>query len=158
MLPLIIGFFFLMVVMSSGGYLLQAVTTEKENRMVEVMMTSVSPFTMIGGKALGLVGVALTQFALWALLAVIGIVIAAQFLPVLRGLRVPWGFLGIAALYFLPAYALVAAMMTAVGGMVSEARQGQQIAGVFNMMFVVPYFPWAVYEPSGTSTNAEADL
>ncbi len=140
LLPFAAGMFFVFAVMMSAGYLLQVVTDEKENRTIEVMVTSLSPEQLIGGKALGLMGVALTQISVWVLAAVIGIVIGAQFMPALRGLRVPWDFIGVSVLYFLPAYALIAGMMTAVGGMVTESRQGQQIAGVLNMMFVAPYF------------------
>jgi ABC-2 type transport system permease protein len=139
-LPFVIGFFFLMVVMSSGGYLLQAVTTEKENRMVEVMMTSVSPFTLIAGKALGLIGVALTQILVWIIALAIALVIGAREVSWLREVKVPWDTLGITALYFLPTFVLLAGMMITVGSMVTELQHGQQISGFFNLLFMVPFF------------------
>ncbi len=71
LMPLVIGMFFIFVVMGSAGYLLQAVTTEKENRMVEVMFTSVSPLQLIGGKAVGLMGVAFTQIGIWVVALVV---------------------------------------------------------------------------------------
>jgi ABC-2 type transport system permease protein len=139
-LPFIIGFFFIMVVMSSGGYLLQAVTTEKENRMVEVMMTSVSSLQMIGGKALGLIAVALTQVGVWLLALALALVIIRGQVPWLADIRVPWTTLGVAALLFLPTYVLLAGMMITVGSMVTELQHGQQIAGFFNLLFALPFF------------------
>jgi ABC-2 type transport system permease protein len=139
-LPFVIGFFFIMVVMSSGGYLLQAVTTEKENRMVEVMMTSVSPLQMIGGKALGLIAVALTQVAVWLLALAVALVVIRGQAPWLADIRVPWTTLGIAALFFLPTYVLLAGLMITVGSMVTELQHGQQIAGFFNLLFALPFF------------------
>ena len=56
----------------------------------------------------------------------------------MRTIRIPWGFVLVAALYFLPAFGLIAAMMTAIGGAVTEMRQGQQIAGLLNMLFILP--------------------
>jgi ABC-2 type transport system permease protein len=139
-LPFVIGFFFIMVVMSSGGYLLQAVTTEKENRMVEVMMTSVSPLQMIGGKALGLIAVALTQVAVWLLALALALVVIRGQVSWLADIRVPWTTLGIAALFFLPTYVLLAGLMITVGSMVTELQHGQQIAGFFNLLFAAPFF------------------
>lgn len=139
-LPFVIGFFFIMVVMSSGGYLLQAVTTEKENRMVEVMMTSVSPLQMIGGKALGLIAVALTQVAVWLLALAVALVVIRGQVSWLADIRVPWTTLGLAALFFLPTYVLLAGLMITVGSMVTELQHGQQIAGFFNLLFALPFF------------------
>ncbi len=65
LLPFVAGFFFVYAVLSSAGYLLQAVTTEKENRTVEIMATTLSPDHLIAGKAAGLLAVALTQLAVW---------------------------------------------------------------------------------------------
>lgn len=138
--PLVLGMFFVFVVMGSGGYLLQAVTTEKENRTVEVMFTSVSPLQLIGGKALGLMGVALTQIGVWLLALVVGLVVAANYVDFLAGFTIPWMFLVVMALFFLPSYALVAGIMITVGSMVEDLQQGQQISGLVNLLFLVPFF------------------
>jgi ABC-2 type transport system permease protein len=140
LLPFVIGFFFIMVVMSSGGYLLRAVTTEKENRMVEVMMTTVSPLTLIGGKAVGLIGVALTQILVWLIALAVGLAFASKQVPWLSDLPIPGTTLLFAALYFLPTYVLLAGMMITVGSMVTELQYGQQIAGYFNLLFLMPFF------------------
>lgn len=139
-LPLLTGLFFVFIVMGSAGYLLQAVTTEKENRMVEVMFTSLSPMQLIGGKALGLMGVALTQIGIWAAALAVGLLFLSRQVDFLRGVTVDWRFLGLVALYFLPTYALVTGMMITLGSMVTELQQGQQIAGVLNLLFIVPFF------------------
>ncbi len=140
LLPFVAGMFFSFATMTAAGYLLQAVTTEKENRTVEVMATSLSPLQLVGGKALGLMAVALTQLLVWVAALAVGLVIAAQFWPEVRAVQAPWGLLGVTALYFLPAYALVAGLMVAIGGMVTETRQGQQISGIVNLLFVMPFF------------------
>lgn len=139
-LPLVVGMFFVFVVMGSSGYLLQAVTTEKENRMVEVMFTSLSPAQLIGGKALGLMGVALTQIGVWVAALTIGLFFVGREFGFLGDIRMDWRFLGVVALYFLPTYALVAGLMITLGSMVTELQQGQQIAGVLNLLFIAPFF------------------
>ncbi len=139
-LPFVIGFFFIIVVMSSGGYLLQAVTTEKENRMVEVMMTSVSPLQLIGGKALGLIGVALTQVGVWLVALLAALVWGSTQVAWLRDIQIPGTTIVLAALWFLPTYVILAGMMITVGSMVTETNQGQQISGFFNLLFALPFF------------------
>jgi ABC-2 type transport system permease protein len=139
-LPFVASFFFVMVVMTSGGYLLQAVTTEKENRTMEIMITSLTPGQLVSGKAAGLMAVSLTQIGIWTLAVVVGLIVGAQYFAPLRQAQVPWGMLGIAALYFLPSYVLVAGIMVAIGSAITEIQQGQQVAGLINLLFFVPFF------------------
>jgi ABC-2 type transport system permease protein len=138
--PFVAAFFFVFAVMNAGSYMLQAVTDEKENRTIEVLATSLRPEELIGGKALGLMSVGLTQLGIWILTGAIALLAASPFVPEVQGLRIPWSFLVIVALFFVPAYALIAGLMTAVGGMVTDLRQGQQITGILNLFFTLPFF------------------
>ena len=139
-LPFGAAFLFVFIVMGSSGYLLQVVTDEKENRTMEIMITSVSPNQLISGKAFGLMAVALTQVALWLVVMAIALWIGSFFFPQLTDIRMPWSLVLLIALFFLPAYGLVAGLMTAIGSSVTELQQGQQISGIINLLFVVPFF------------------
>ncbi|MCP4164730.1 MAG: ABC transporter permease [Chloroflexi bacterium] len=139
-LPFFVGMFFVFVVMGSAGYLLRAISTEKENRMVEVMFTSVAPSHLILGKTLGLMAVALTQVAIWVTALLAAVIIGARFVPFLQVLAIPWSFALIVILFFLPTYALVAGIMITVGSMFADMQQGQQVAGMVNLLFVFPFF------------------
>ncbi len=140
LLPFVAGFFFIYAVLSSAGYLLQAVTTEKENRTVEVMATTLSPDHLIAGKALGLLAVALTQLAVWGAAIVVGLVLGATLEPALSVVQIPWTLLLVVLLYFLPSFALIGGMMIAIGSVFSEMQQGQQVAGILNLLFMAPFF------------------
>lgn len=137
---LVLSMFFVFVVMASGGYLLRAVSTEKENRTVEVMFTSVSPLQLITGKALGLMAVALTQIGVWVVTLLVAAGVVSRFVDFLRDFVVPWNLAGVMLLYFLPTYALVAGMMILIGSVFTDMQQSQQIAGVVNMVFMAPIF------------------
>jgi len=139
-LPFIGTAFFFITTMSASGYMLQAVADEKENRMMEVMVTSITPTQLIGGKAVGLLAAALTQLAIWIVAAVIGLIIAAPFVPELQYAELPWAYVGLMALFFFPSYALIAAIMVAVGAAITDMQQGQQLAGLLNMLFLLPIF------------------
>jgi ABC-2 type transport system permease protein len=140
LLPFVVGFLFIMVVMSSGGYMLQAVTTEKENRMIEVLFTSLSPLQLVAGKTLGLIGVAFTQLLIWLLALVIGMTIAAGQVDFLANAIIKWDVILVVLLYFIPTYALVAGIMITLGSMVSELQYAQQISGLINLLFIFPLF------------------
>ena len=139
-IPFVVALIFVLVVMTSASYMLQVVADEKENRTVEILITSISPEQLIGGKALGLMGVALTQIAAWLVAVVLAIWVGARFVGPMRGIQVPWDTMLVIAVYFLPAYALVVGLMTVIGSAVGEPQQGQQIAGVLNMLFMLPLF------------------
>jgi ABC-2 type transport system permease protein len=138
--PFAVVMLFIFAVMTSAGYLLQVVTDEKENRTMEILVTSLRPIHMIMGKSLGLMALALTQLGIWVLAVGLAIAVGSRFWEPLQGIAVPWTSLGLMALFFLPSYALIAGMMTAIGGAVTEARQGQQVAGILNLLFVLPLF------------------
>lgn len=140
LLPFAAGFFFVYAVISSAGYLLQAVATEKENRTVEIMATTLAPDHLIAGKAAGLLAVALTQLGVWAATIVLGLAIGAALEPALRAIQTPWTMLAVALLYFLPSFALIAGMMIAIGSVFGEVQQGQQVAGILNLLFMAPFF------------------
>ncbi|MCO6452933.1 MAG: ABC transporter permease [Caldilineales bacterium] len=139
-LPFFIGMFFVFVVLGSSGFLLQAISSEKENLTVEVMFTSTSPSRLVGGKVLGLLAVALTQIGLWLLVLVLGVTFASRYVDFLQGLQVSMPFLLLVLVFFLPTYALIAGITTAIGSIVGELQHGQQIAGLINLLFVMPFF------------------
>lgn len=138
--PFVAAFLFIIAVMNAGGYMLAAVTEEKENRTIEILSTSLRPEELIGGKALGLMGVGLSQLLIWVLAGVFGLLVLAQYVVEIRDITFPWSILGVVGAFFLPAYALMAGMMTMIGGMVQDTKHGQQIAGIVNMLFTLPFF------------------
>ncbi len=58
------------------------------------------------------------------------------------------------AMFFVPTFALIAGMMITIGSMVTETRQGQQIAGALNMLFTLPFFFIVVFFTAPNSTLA----
>jgi ABC-2 type transport system permease protein len=139
-LPLVAGVLFMVAIMTSAGYLLQAVTTEKENRTMELVITAVSPEQLMTGKALGLMGVSLTQLAAWVVTGGIAVWVTTQGLELTSLGQVPWSTVGVILAFFFPGYALVGGIMAAIGSAVTEQRQGQQIAAILNLVFMAPFF------------------
>jgi len=154
--PLAVGMFFIFAVMGASGYFLQAITDEKENRTMEIAITSLSPWQLISGKSIGLISIALTQFAIW-LASIFGAwMIARQVFPEIQGVRLPWDILLVFAIFFIPSFALIGGMMAAIGSAVTEFQEGQQISGILSLLFTFPLFltalvfanpdsPWLIF-------------
>jgi ABC-2 type transport system permease protein len=140
LIPMALGMFFLFSIMSTTGYLLQAVTEEKENRTVEVMTTSLSANQLIGGKTAGIIAVALTQVFVWVAVGALGLVVGARFLEPLRELHVSASFVVTMVLFFVPSYVLAAGIIVALGSVVTDFQQGQQISGVLITFFLLPLY------------------
>lgn len=140
LLPFGMSFFLYFAITIASGYMLQAVTDEKENRTMEIMVTSISPSELVGGKAVGLMGVALTQILVWLIAAAVGLLIAGRFFAAISLAGLPWNTLILVALFFLPTFALISGLMTAIGAAVTEQQQGQQISGIINLLFIFPVF------------------
>jgi ABC-2 type transport system permease protein len=137
-LPFVATFFFFFATMSAAGYMLGVVATEKENRTMEVMVTSVTPGQLIGGKTVGLLAAALTQLAVYVIAAVVGLLLAAPYVPELQQVTAPWDYVTLMLLFFFPSYVLVSSAMVAIGAAVTEVQQGQQVAGILSLFFMLP--------------------
>jgi ABC-2 type transport system permease protein len=139
-IPFAASFLFIFSTMTSSGYMLQAVTDEKENRTMEIILTSLTPAQLIGGKSIGLLAVAFTQIAIYILTVLIGLRIATPYVEALQQARISWPYMGIMISFFIPTFALFSGMMITVGSAVSDFQQGQQFVGLLNMIFLVPLF------------------
>ena len=139
-LPFVAGFMFMLAINISGGYLLQAVVEEKENRTMEIIITSISPSQLMTGKVLGNLSVGLTQLVIWLIFGAVGVGFVMRLFPELQSSQLDTGFLLLMVLTFLPAFVMVAAMMAALGATATEAREAQQIAGIFTIPIAIPFW------------------
>lgn len=69
MLLMYVTFMFIIIY---GVRVMRSVLEEKNNRVVEIIISSVKPFELMMGKILGVTMVALTQFIVWITMSVIG--------------------------------------------------------------------------------------
>jgi ABC-2 type transport system permease protein len=139
-IPIIAGITFIIVVLTSGGYLLQAVVEEKENRTMEIVITSVTPTQLMTGKTIGNISVGLTQLVIWLLFAWIGIAVAGNFFPFLRDISIPGRMIVVMLLVFLPAFVMVAAIMSTIGAIMTEMSEAQQVSGLVSLLVTIPFY------------------
>jgi len=80
-LPMVFVAIFMISIFMTSGYLLQSVTEEKENRVVEIVLSSIPATPLMAGKVLGLGGAGLTQVAIWVGSALVAIPLLSSQVP-----------------------------------------------------------------------------
>lgn len=152
LLPYAFALLFVTITFTTSGYLLQAVTEEKEDRVMEILATTVSPGRMIMGKVLGLSGVGLTQTLIWLLIGLVSAVAISRDTSWLAEISLPWQIAALAVAYFLLGYLLIASCYTAIGASVPTPQEAQPLAGPVSLLAMAPFFLLIVIlsNPNGT--------
>ena len=133
-------------VMMGGQSLLTTTIEEKSNRVIEVLLSAVSPLELMAGKILGQMGVSLVALGLYVAL---GLVLLLSF--ALLGLLDPW-LLFYLMVFFVITYLVVGSLMVAVGAAVNEMNEAQSLATPIMMMLLIPVMLSApiMREPNST--------
>jgi ABC-2 type transport system permease protein len=134
------GILFIVVVFTSSGYLMQALVEEKENRTMEIIVTSVSPEQLMAGKVLGNLCVGLTQLLVWMGCIVIAILVGQQSVTWMQNIQISKETILIFVLIMLPGFIMVAGLMAMLGATVTEAREAQQWTSLISLPVVAPYW------------------
>ena len=151
-IPMVISFLFVIAVMTSGGYLLQALVEEKENRTMEIVVTSVSPNELMAGKIIGNLSVGLTQLLAWTVVAAAVLIGFGDRIPFMQNLQVPWNELILSLLLMLPAFVFTSALMAIIGSTVTETQEASQVTGLITLPIFLPYYflSFILQNPNGT--------
>jgi ABC-2 type transport system permease protein len=137
-LPVIFGMLFVFAIFFTSGFLLQSVSEEKENRVIEIILSSVSSRQLLAGKVLGLGVAGLMQIVVWLAAIRVFADLASVNIPVLSDLSISSGFIAVGVIYFILGYLLFAALFAGIGSMGSTARESQGLSGILAMPAVVP--------------------
>lgn len=153
-LGIVLGMLLYMIIIIYGQMVLTSVVEEKASRVIDVMVTSATPFQLMMGKILGIAAVAVTQIAIWAVL----VISASKFLlPALMPadaatsgdamLSAILGTIGDAGylamiftymlLFILGGFLLYASLYAASGSAVDSVQDGQQFNSIIMMPIII---------------------
>ena len=128
-----------------GAFIMRGVLEEKNNRIVEVIISSVRPTELMLGKIVGIGLVGLTQYAVWALFAF------ALTLPGLVGLMglsggtipsIPGATILAFVVFFLLGYFLYAGLYAALAAPFNTEQEAQQLVMIPGMMLIMASMMW----------------
>jgi ABC-2 type transport system permease protein len=150
--PFIAGVMFIIVVMTSGGYLLQAVVEEKENRTMEIVITSVTPNQLMTGKIIGNIAVGLSQLIIWLAFGWIALLVGGLLWPPLQDFSLPADFALVLIALLFPSFIMISAIMAAIGSTMTEMQEAQQVSGLFSLPITIPFYLTTplMMNPNGT--------
>ena len=139
LLPLAFSMLFTLSIFASSGFLLQSVIEEKENRIMEVILSSVSHEDLLKGKIIGLGALGLTQILIYLIVAA-GIILLnpVALLLIASQIHISIPLLVAGIIYFFMGYIIFASIMAGVGSVATTSREGQQIAGIFSLAGAFP--------------------
>lgn len=137
--------------MMSAGYLLQGTAQEKENKMVEVLLSSADPDEILTGKLLGLGSAGLLQVLVWfGMLIFAGLVLLGAMQ--VGGVEIPWFGMITGLFFFLAGYLFLGSLMLGTGSLGSNMRESQQFSMIWTLPTIIPlvFMQILVFEPHGT--------
>lgn len=137
-LPFIFSMLLLISVFVGSGSLLQSVAEEKENRMVEMLVTSTSPMSIMLGKVLGLGTAGLLQISIWLISAFIAIPRISDQFDGLSSLRLDLDLAVLLIGFYFAGYFLFGALMASIGAASTSVREASQISAVVTLPAVIP--------------------
>lgn len=152
-LPLIVALLFAFLVMTVAATLMEAMAAEKQNRTIEIVVSSISPGQMMAGKIIGVVGMALLLAASWVAILLGFAWFGANVMAWdwLQGISIDGRDLALLLVVALPSFVFVAALIVALGATVVDAQEAQQLGAVAFLIIFVPIYLFFVFgdNPNG---------
>jgi ABC-2 type transport system permease protein len=138
-IPFVFGILLALSIIFSSTYLLQGLGEEKENRLIEILLSSVSARELLTGKVLGMGVAGLAQVAVWVISTPFLLNVASSSIGGLAStIKLPPDFVVLAIVYFILGYLLFAVISAAIGAISSNSREGQQLIGIFTIPALIP--------------------
>lgn len=156
-----------LLVVIYGSMIMQSVIEEKNNRIVEIILSSIEPFKLLMGKILAVALAGLTQFVLWVMLSgivmiITSIILSTSFSPTHLIDSAPtsdmnnalamefahelevglknfnWNILWLFPIYFLGGFLLFGSIYAALGSAVDNIQDGQQFVMPLTFVSMLP--------------------
>ena len=136
MLPGAFMVLLLLAVMTGGQHILLSTVEEKQSRVVEVLLSAVSPMQLLAGKILGQLCVG---FVMLGLYGGMGLVALTSFALL--------GFVDLSLIFYLVIFYLIAyftlgSWMAAIGSAVNEITEAQSLMMPVMMTMMIPWLLW----------------
>lgn len=135
-LPLLFAIAMMIVTMFSADRLLRGLVEEKQNRVIEILLSSVSADQLLAGKVLGLGFIGLIQLAIWTLLAFLPASVFFTFFT-LEGSK-----LLVCLVLFLLGYFQLATLVLGLGSMGNTFQEASQWSMICSMLAMSPLMLW----------------
>jgi ABC-2 type transport system permease protein len=150
-LPMIMLVLFYIFITTGSSLLLRSISAEKENRVMEILMLSLSPLQVLAGKIIGLGIAGFLQMAAWVGTVYVSLRIGGQTLSLPPGFQIPSSLLAWGLVFFLLGYAVYASLMAGAGALVPTLKETTQAVWVVMLPIFAGYLVglFLLEEPHG---------
>jgi len=153
--PAVFLVLFYLLIAFFGSQMLTSTTEEKENRVIEMILTTIEARTLIVGKIISLVALAFLQGALMILPVVVGYLLLHNQLNLpsidLSTIPVNWGRIGVSAAIFVASFTLFTGLLVLVGSAVPTAKEAGQFFGLVMTLLFGPLYAVTLFVSSPDS-------
>lgn len=144
-----------MAIFSWGVTISRSIVEEKGSRVIEVLLSSLTPRDLMLGKLVGVGLAGMTQLSIWAVvgLAMSGYAATSAF-AMMSSFEIPPAVFGYLMLYFLLGFLLYSALFMTVGAACSTEQDAQQFQGLITLPMIVPLMTLMLLIQNPASTFA----
>jgi ABC-2 type transport system permease protein len=140
-IPGIFSFLLALSLAFSSAYVLQGLGEEKENRLMEILLSSVSTRQLIIGKVLGIGTAGLAQVVVWVISIPFLLNLASSSIGgFISTIQIPANFLVLGVAYFILGYLLFAVLSAGVAAISATVREAQGLAAIFTLFAIAPFW------------------
>ncbi len=142
---------FYFVIIMSSSLLLNSVTVEKQNQVIEILMSSITSRQLLTGKIVGLGTTGLLQTVIWFGTGYILLRFSGRTFDLPPGFELPPSILVWGIVFFVLGYVVYASLMAALGALVPNLKEGSQSTILVIWPTIIPMFLISILieEPHG---------
>ncbi len=145
MVPFAFMYLIFIGIVGMGQHMISSIIEEKNSRIIEVLLSALSPFELMAGKIVGLAAVGLSVMAVWG----VGAYAAARW----QGMQVDVSadLLVYSLIYYVLGFVLFGAILAGVGSICNTIKETQSLMMPIMLVFVIPMVAWPrlAQEPNG---------
>jgi len=140
-IPAIFGAMLALALVFTSTYVLQSLAEEKENRLMEILLSSVSTRQLLTGKVLGLGAAGMVQVVVWVVSIPLLLNLASSSIGgFLSTIQITPSLLILGVVYFILGYSLFAVLSAAVAAMSSTVREAQSLGSIYTLFAIAPFW------------------
>lgn len=140
-IPGIFSFLLAFSLSFSSAYVLQSLGEEKENRLMEILLSSVSTRQLMVGKVLGIGAAGLVQVVIWVISIRFLLNLASSSIGgIISMIKIPPNFWVFGIVYFILGYSLFAVLSASIAAITSTVREAQGFSGLFMLFSIAPFW------------------
>jgi ABC-2 type transport system permease protein len=140
-IPGVFSLLLMFALIFSSIYVLQSLSEEKENRLMEILLSSVSTRQLLTGKVLGLGVAGLAQIIIWVISFPLLLKLASSSIGgFISTIQLPANFLALGVVYFILGYSVFAVLSASVAAISPTVQEAQGYSSIYTLFAIAPFW------------------